>query len=66
VGSKREIMSLLRQLSSEGTAIILISDDVSELVEVCDRVLVMRHGEVATELLGDELDEDRITQELVA
>jgi simple sugar transport system ATP-binding protein len=66
VGSKREIMSLLQQLSSDGTAIIVISDDVSELVEVCDRVLVMRHGEVATELLGDELDEDRITQELVA
>lgn len=66
VRSKREIMSLLRRLSSTGTAIIVISDDVSELVEVADRILVMRAGAIATELLGSDITEDRIIAELAA
>ncbi|MGH7120730.1 MAG: sugar ABC transporter ATP-binding protein [Acetobacteraceae bacterium] len=66
IGSKREIMSLLRDLSAGGTAIIVISDDVPELVEVADRIIVMRGGSVAVELRGPEIREERILEELAA
>lgn len=66
VGSKREIMALLRDFSADGTAIIVISDDVSELVQIADRVLVMRNGAIAAELLATDIDEERILSELVA
>lgn len=66
IGSKRAIMTLLRELSDGGTAVIVISDDVAELAQVCDRILVMRSGEVVTELRGSDIDEDRIMNELVA
>lgn len=66
IGSKREIMTLLRALGDNGAAVIVISDDVSELAQVCDRILVMRAGTIATELRGPEVEEDRIMSELVA
>jgi simple sugar transport system ATP-binding protein len=66
VGSKQEIMSLLRHLSTNGTAIIVISDDVPELAEIADRIIVMRNGAIAAELRGPEIRQDRIIQELAA
>jgi len=66
IGSKREIMTLLRELGDSGAAVIVISDDVSELAQVCDRILVMRSGAIATELRGSDIEEDRIMNELVA
>ncbi|MDA3921888.1 MAG: sugar ABC transporter ATP-binding protein [Salinisphaera sp.] len=66
IGSKQEIISLLRNLSSDGTSIIIISDDVPELAEVADRIIVMRNGEVAVELCESEICQDRIFDELAA
>ena len=66
IGSKREITSLLRDLSADGTAIIVISDDVPELAEISDRIIVMRNGAVASELQGADISEARILQELAA
>lgn len=64
VGSKREILSLLRNLSADGTAIMVISDDVPELAEIADRIIVMRNGAIAVELRGSEIREERILDEL--
>lgn len=66
IGSKREILTLLRGLSDNGGAIIIISDDVPELVEVCDRVLIMRSGRLAVELRSEQISEERIHAEMVA
>lgn len=66
IGSKREILTILRQLSDAGAGIIVISDDVPELVEVCDRILITRGGEIAAELSGAEIEEERVVSELVA
>lgn len=66
VGSKREILALLRELSGGGTAIIVISDDVPELAEIADRIIVMRRGAIAATLRGPEIREQRILQELAA
>ncbi len=66
IGSKREIMALLRDLRAGGTAIIVISDDVPELAEIADRVILMRNGAIAVELRGPEIREARILSELAA
>lgn len=60
VGAKAEIYGLVEQLAEEGKAIILISSEFGELVEVCDRVVVMREGRVVGELAGDEISEKAI------
>jgi len=66
VGSKHEILEMLRAKSREGMGIIVISDDVPELVAVCHRVLVVRQGRITDELVGDRLTEEVILKELAA
>lgn len=64
VGSKKQILDILREQAAEGIGIVIISDDVPELVSVCNRVLVIRKGEVAVELSGDDLTVDRVNREV--
>jgi ribose transport system ATP-binding protein len=51
VGAKREIYALLNGLAREGKAILFISSELPELFGVADRILVMRRGKVAGNLL---------------
>jgi simple sugar transport system ATP-binding protein len=64
VGSKHEILDLLRAKAGEGIGIVVISDDVPELVALCHRVLVVREGRIVDELAEDRLTEDEIVKEL--
>jgi simple sugar transport system ATP-binding protein len=66
VGSKQEILEMLRAKGREGIGIIVISDDVPELVAVCHRVLVVRKGRITDELVGERLSEEAIVKELAA
>ena len=66
IGSKHDILAMLRAKGRDGMGIIVISDDVPELVAVCHRVLVVRLGRVTDELVGDRLTEEAILRELVA
>lgn len=66
VGARREILRLVRDLSSAGAAVLLASDDIAELVEVCDRVIVMRAGAVAAELADGDVSEANVAKELQA
>ncbi len=50
VGAKEEIFRLLRQLSSEGYAIILIADTLEETIGLSHNILVMRDGEVTARI----------------
>ena len=45
VGAKAEIFQLIGELAKEGRAIVLISSYLPELLNMCDRILVMREGE---------------------
>lgn len=44
VGSKAEIHAIVRNLAQKGVGVIVISDDLSELIENCNRILVVREG----------------------
>lgn len=60
VGAKREIYNLIQRLANEGMACVVISSELPEIVGVCERVVVMREGRVAGELVGDEISEEAI------
>ncbi|GIF51456.1 sugar ABC transporter ATP-binding protein [Asanoa ferruginea] len=66
VGAKAEVQKLVDELAAQGLAVVLISSDLEELVEGADRVVVLRSGAVAGELVGDEVTEDAILATLVA
>jgi simple sugar transport system ATP-binding protein len=57
VGSKDIIYRIMQRLSQRGIGIILISDDLPELLQNCDRILMMKKGRVAAEYQADALSE---------
>lgn len=60
VGAKAEIYEWLRQLAKQGKGILLISSDLPELLELSDRILVVRKGELLAEFTRAEATEERI------
>ena len=49
IGSKAEIIALVRDLAAKGKAILVISSELSELLTAADRILVMVDGKIASE-----------------
>lgn len=60
VGAKFEIYRLIHDLAGEGTGVLLISSELEELMGLCDRILVMRQGELVDELNREQFDRERI------
>lgn len=60
VKTKTQIYRLMRKLASEGVAIILLSTDFEELVNLCDQVHIYYDGEVQNIFEGDEITPSNI------
>ena len=60
IGAKVEIYHLINDLSLQGIAIIVISSETSELMGICDRILVMRKGRIMGELAKKDFSEEEI------
>ncbi len=60
VGAKAEIYTLLRDLAHAGVAILMISSDMEEILNMSDRVAVMHEGAITGTLARAECTEERI------
>ncbi|WP_323666307.1 sugar ABC transporter ATP-binding protein [Pectobacterium punjabense] len=60
IGAKAEIYQLTRQLAAEGRAVIVSSSDDSELLGLCDRILVMWRGELIADVATEQLSLDSL------
>jgi ribose transport system ATP-binding protein len=60
VGAKAEIYRIMRELAATGVAILMITSEMTEVIGMADRVIVMREGRVTGELLGQEATEEGI------
>jgi ribose transport system ATP-binding protein len=60
VGAKAEIYALLRALAEAGVAIVMISSDMEEILNMSDRVAVMHEGAITGTLAREECTEARI------
>ena len=56
IGSKSEIIGLVRRLAREGKAVIVISSELAELLAASDRILVMSDGQIVRDIGRAELD----------
>jgi ABC-type sugar transport system ATPase subunit len=62
VMSRNDIYRVVRDTAARGCAVVVASSDLLELCALCDRVLVLQDGVVATEVSGAELTVDRLTE----
>jgi ribose transport system ATP-binding protein len=53
VGAKREIQALINELAEQGLGVLMISSELEELIEGCNRVIVLRDGQTVAELPHD-------------
>ncbi len=60
VGAKYEVYRLINQLAARGAGVLMISSEVEELIGMCDRILVMRRGEIRDAVSPREFDRERI------
>jgi len=58
VGAKVEVFETMDQLARNGAAILMVSSELPELLQVADRILVMRSGRISGELPGRTTQED--------
>lgn len=61
VAAKNEIHDQLRQLAASGAAVLIVSSDLPELLLLCNRILVMRAGELVADVLRSDASEETLT-----
>jgi ABC-type sugar transport system ATPase subunit len=62
VGARRDIKQIWSELAGKGNTLLLASTDAEELVDACDRVVVMSNGRQVGELAGDGLTERNLVR----
>jgi rhamnose transport system ATP-binding protein len=62
IGAKVEVHALLSDLAASGIAVLMISSELSEVLGMADRVLVMHEGRLTAELSKEEATEEKVLQ----
>jgi ABC-type sugar transport system ATPase subunit len=60
VGAKEDIYEIIEGISATGTAVVMISSELEELVFVCDRVIAIYEGRCVAEVVGDDITLERL------
>jgi ribose transport system ATP-binding protein len=66
VGAKVAIHSQIRDACERGTAVVIASTDEDELAAICTRVLIIQHGRITDELVGERLNQAQLNKSLHA
>jgi len=62
VAAKDTVYQLLRELAGQGKAVVFVSSELTELMAVCDRILVMSAGRIVSEFFPGEWTQEAIMQ----
>ena len=60
VGAKFSIYKILKEITSEGVSVLMISSDINETLNISDRIIVMFDGKISGILNADEANEEKI------
>jgi len=60
VGAREEIYNIINGLAAEGKTVIIVSSDLTEILSICQRVIVMHEGKVMAELTHEDRNEEDI------
>jgi ABC-type sugar transport system ATPase subunit len=60
VGTKAEIYQMICDFAKQGMGVILISSELTEVINLADRILVMRNGRMTGELMREEATEENV------
>ncbi|MEN6436317.1 MAG: ATP-binding cassette domain-containing protein, partial [Anaerolineaceae bacterium] len=64
IGSKSELHETIKSLAKNGLGVVVVSDDIPELLHVCNRILLMREGKIVSEFCASETNENDLAIKL--
>ena len=56
VGAKQQIFEIMWEQARKGISTVFVSSELEELLEVCHRILIMRHGRIVGEINPDNIN----------
>ncbi len=62
VGAKTEIHELIRSLANGGKGMLVMSSEFEELIDLCDRILVLYKGRISGEVMPDEATNEKLLE----
>ena len=63
---KQDIYQLMDKMRKEGKSIVMISEELMELIGMCDRIIIMKDGEINGEIMRDkDMDENTLIAKMV-
>ncbi len=65
IGSKNELHEMMKELAGKGMGLLVISDDIPELLQICNRILLMRRGRIVEEITPGDTDENQLAAKLI-
>lgn len=60
VGAKSEVLNILRAFRDQGYGVLVVSSEPETVLAVCDRIIVMSHGDVVAEMVNKNLNKDAL------
>lgn len=60
MGTRAALYRLIQQLAEDGNAVVVISSDLPEVMNLSHRILIMSHGRIVASLEGDDITEDQV------
>ncbi|PID97789.1 MAG: lipase [Actinobacteria bacterium] len=62
IGSKHTIHAIIRDLAEKGMGVIIISDDIPEVLDNCNRILIMKAGELSDSIDPHSINEKELSE----
>lgn len=66
IGAKQEVFNLVRTFVQQGGAVIMVSSELSELTEICNRILIIKESIFVKELQAETISQKFIFEKLVS
>lgn len=60
IQAKEQIFTLVRDLARQGLAVLFVSSEIEEVLDVADRILIMNQGHITGEVAPDEVDLEKL------
>ncbi|HZC34470.1 MAG TPA: sugar ABC transporter ATP-binding protein, partial [Chthoniobacterales bacterium] len=60
IGAKAEVHDLLRQLAAVGTAVVVVSSELPEIISLCDRIITVKEGRFTGEMPAADATEEKL------
>jgi inositol transport system ATP-binding protein len=65
IGAKAEVHQLLRELARNGTAVVVVSSELPEVLSLCDRIVTVKEGRITGELPARDATEEKLMKLMV-